>query len=74
MTHATLFTGVGCVEYAAHHLGWGLYTELSLAEYEMEVSKQQKHYKALKNEEIRPDWIDEAYHEGVSPIEFLNGL
>ena len=40
----------------------------------MEVSKQQKYYPALKGEEIRPDWIHEAFKAGTSPIEFLNGV
>ena len=48
--------------------------QLSALEYEMEVSKQQKHYPALKGEEIRPDWILEAYKAGISPVQFLNGL
>lgn len=50
------------------------YSELSPLEYEMEVSKQQAHYPALKDQEIRPDWILQAYNDGVSPVQFLNGL
>jgi len=50
------------------------YSDVSALEYEMEVSKQQERYPALKGEEIRPDWILEAYKDGVSPIQFLNGL
>lgn len=45
-----------------------------MLEYEMEVSKQQKHYPALKGEEIRPDWIHAAFEAGTSPIDFLNGV
>ena len=48
--------------------------ELTMLEYEIEVSKQQKRYPALKGEEIRPDWIHEAFKAGTSPIEFLNGV
>ena len=49
-------------------------TELSAFEYEIEVSKQQKHYPALRDEEIRPDWTYEAFKAGTPPIEFLNGV
>lgn len=49
-------------------------TEQTVLEYEIEVSKQQKYYPALRGEEIRPDWIHEAFKAGVSPIEFLNGV
>ena len=48
--------------------------QVSPIEYEIEVSKQQKKYPALKNEELRPDWILDAYNAGVPPIQFLNGL
>lgn len=49
-------------------------TELTEMEYEVEVGKEQKHYPALKGEEIRPDWIHEAFKAGTPPIEFLNGV
>jgi hypothetical protein len=40
----------------------------------MEVSKQQRKYPAIRNEEIRPDWIYEAFIAGKPPIEFLNDI
>jgi len=49
-------------------------TEQTIQEYETEVSKQQKHYPALKGEQIRLDWIIEAFNAGVPPIEFLNNV
>lgn len=49
-------------------------TELSAFEYEQEVSKQQRKYPSLRNKELRPDWIHEAFKAGTPPIEFLNGV
>lgn len=49
-------------------------TELLLSEYEAEVEKQKRHYPALKNEQIRADWVGAAFALGTSPIDFLNNV